>query len=236
MTCRVIPPFQSGKMEALQRLANGVAHELNNLLTAITGNLQFLESQKLPPDQMMEIIADVQRAVSQGIELSRRLRAYGGQQDLRPENFDLRELVETVCESAAPETLLRVLHLPPGRQDVFVDRGRMQAALAELARNAHAAMPGGGSLTFAIEASACDTVRLTITDTGPGMAPEVLEKALDPLFTTAHAQVRAGWGLSLAAAFIRQSGGSLTLCPIEAGGLRVAIVLPRAPDQLADTA
>lgn len=221
-------PHRLDKIEALQRLANGLVHELNNLFTGIRGNLQFIESQHISRDQMLEIVSDVQRAVSRGIELSRKLQAYSGRQDLCPEHFDLEDLVGRAFESSVPDNI-QVRDLPATHHEVFLDRGKLYATLTELVVNACSAMPTGGALSFAVDVLGCDKIRLMITDTGHGMAPEVMERAEDPLFTTTP-YTRSGWGLSLAGAFLRQSGGELTFSRADTGGLCVAITLPLQAD------
>lgn len=212
------------KIEALQRLANGLVHELNNLLTGIRGNLQFLETQQISREETLEIVTDVQRAVSRGMDLARKLQAYGGRQSLHPEEFNLEDVIEKVCEKSLPDNI-QVRRPSAMRQKLFLDREKLHATLAELVANACTAMPNGGILTFAAGTQDHDSIRLTITDTGHGIEPDVIERAEDPFFTTMP-YTHAGWGLSLASAFLRQSGGNLTLSPARAGGLQVAVTLP----------
>src|ERR1700754_3204156 len=88
----------SNKSEALRRMASGVAHELNNICTAIAGNLQIIEHQDPPREVVLEILSDVLRTVGQGVALARRLQTFSGQQPFHPELFDLRDVMQSVSE------------------------------------------------------------------------------------------------------------------------------------------
>lgn len=223
----------SNKSEALRRMASGIAHELNNICTAITGNLQIIEHQDPPRDVVLEILSDVLRTVGQGVALSRRLQAFSGQQPLCPELFDLRDLVRSVSEEPFLEDVSVSRDLPQTPLTTFLDKKKVRDMLVEVASNARAATREGGAISFGmdIDSQRADGgpngVHLRVCDNGRGMTPEEIENAFDPMFTTKKpARASTGWGLSIASGLIRQMGGEIVLERPAAGGTCVAIYLP----------
>ncbi len=226
---------QSNKSAALRRMAGGLAHELNNLFTAISGNLQLIEYKPLPREMVLEIVADVLRATARGVALAQKLQAYSGHQELRPELFDLGAMVLEVSRLPLLEGLDVSLSLPPDPYLVFFDRARIYGLLTEIAANARAATKAGDSIVWAMQVvdavdpdadGAAPGVRLSLCDSGRGMTPEVLRNALDPMFTTKPPRGNTGWGLSLAEGLVLQLGGNLTLASRRGGGTCVEIYLP----------
>ncbi len=203
--------IQSNKGEALRRMAGGLAHELNNLFTAIAGNLQLIEYKPLPREMISEIIEDVLRAAARGVVLAQKLQAYGGHQELRPELFDLGEMVREVSRLPLLDGLQVSLDLPCDAYPVFLDKAKLRGLLIEIATNARTATKVGGKIIWSIYATGAETemnggaagVCLSVCDSGNGMTRDVFHNALDPMFTTKpESRVNTGWGLSLAEGFV----------------------------------
>ncbi len=225
----------SDKKTALIELAGTVAHELNNIFTAVAGNLSLLEAEAVPS---REPIADVLRAAQRGILLSSKLQAFAGRQPLRREQIDLNTLVARVFADvprADLEAIKLRLDLSPHAPVVVTDEAKLAESIHELIANAVAAMPAGGRIEvetrFHVHAAregraASETSAvISITDTGTGMPPEIAARAIDPLFTTKPV-VGAGWGLSGCDGFVRQAGGYMTIASKSGEGTRVEIHLP----------
>ncbi|HEY4941422.1 MAG TPA: ATP-binding protein [Rhizomicrobium sp.] len=230
-------------MAALVELAGAVAHELNNIFTAVAGNLSLLD-EDLPGDADSSArIGEVIRTAQRGIVLSSKLQAFAGRQPLRRKRSDISRLVGRVVQDLPPARLDGVrLRVALAREECpsFVDEDKLRACVDEILRNALAAMPDGGQIiveTRSHTAGAEPTknmpalrpgryVMIAVSDTGKGMAPHVAARAVDPLFTTKTPGINAGWGLSNCAGFVRQSGGYMTLASKLGLGTRVEIYLP----------
>jgi signal transduction histidine kinase len=224
---------EQDKMTALVQLAGGVAHELNNIFTAVMGNLSLLDETGLDDEQSAATIRDVVRSAQRGIALSAKLQAFAGHQALKRERIDLHRLIVATLRPLQSTLLRHVdlrIRLADGDCLVFADAERLSETITEIANNAQAAMPNGGRLL--VETTLHDApqsrpyVRIAISDSGTGMPPEVAARALDPLFTTKHKHINAGWGLSNCVGFVRQSGGQMAIASAPGQGTRVDIFLP----------
>ena len=233
----------SEKMSALVELAGAVAHELNNIFTAVTGNLSLLDEEAGVGSETGARIDEVIRTAQRGIVLSSKLQAFAGRQPLRRKRTDLGRLTARVMHRMLAD-LPKSIHarIEPCREPLFsfVDEDKLGAAIEEIVRNAIAAMPDGGRLVVewrrheatATPQASQPSLRpgryalIAIGDTGRGMAPEVAARAVDPLFTTKPAGINAGWGLSNCAGLARQSGGYMTLASRAGMGTRVEFYLP----------
>lgn len=225
-------------MEALVNLAGTMAHELNNIFTAVAGNLSLLEPVDAHEDQSAATIRDVVRAAQRGIDLTAKLQAFAGRQLLKRKKTDINTLIlETLC--ALQDTLLASvdvrLKLADAACTVYTDEEKFCDTITELSRNAQAAMPEGGVLTIETQvqsmvlagsAAPRQFVALRISDNGIGMEPKVAARAVEPLFSTRKAGVNTGWGLSRCAGFIRQCGGRMTIFSRPGQGTRVEIRFP----------
>ena len=235
---------QAQKMEAVGQLTGGVAHDFNNLLSVIQGNAELLEEEDLGQS---EWIRSILRAAGRGAELTQRLLAYSRQQPLRPEPIDLVFLVAEMRDLLARtlgETVRIKTELQPELWYVLADPGQVENALLNLAINARDAMAGGGVLTISCrnahladadgdghpgaDAVTGNFVTLSVTDTGCGMSPSVLERAFEPFFTTKGVGEGSGLGLSMIHGFAKQSGGQVTLDSTVGEGTTVTLYLPRA--------
>jgi signal transduction histidine kinase len=232
--------LEEEKVEALVQLAATVAHELNNIFTAVSGNLSLLEDSFEHQSISAKVVDDVIQTARRGIELSEKLQAFAGRQKLNRSPFDLNSVVASTIADLKRSTLQHVdveLGLTASTCIVATDEEKFVRVLEELARNAAAAMDSRGQLIVATTASilnerqvgrlpAGSYVRLSIQDSGRGMPPEIAKRALDPVFSTKAGH--HGWGLARSAGFVRQSGGEIVLSSKPGRGTTANIFLPRA--------
>src|SRR5579872_5926566 len=221
------------KMAALVQLAGTVAHELNNIFTAVTGNLSLLDHAAGGTVNHAVTVDDIVRAAQRGIDLTSKLQAFAGRQRLNRQSVDLNNLVSRTIRDLRPSvpTIDITVALADAEFIVYADEQKLSDTIVELVRNAHAAMPAAGGRIFAETLQSPKEGRhphavLRIRDNGKGMSPEVMARATEPLFTTCPHGIKAGWGLSNCAGFVRQLGGRLTLSSEENQGTVVEISLP----------
>jgi signal transduction histidine kinase len=227
------------KVEALVHLAGTVAHELNNIFTAVTGNLSLLEPGFEDEGHNASVISDVIRTANRGIELSQKLQAFAGRQKLNRTRFDLNHTVATVITDLKRSVLHNVdidLALLPMSCFVAADEEKLHQALEELARNAAAAMDHRGWMvikTAQVTLSAGQIgnlppgsyVMLSLRDSGRGMSPDIMRRAMDPLFSTWSGH--QGWGLAKCAGLLRQCNGDITLTSTRGQGTAAQLYLPK---------
>jgi len=224
-------PHESEKMDALVQLAGTVAHELNNIFTAVAGNLSLLD-QDFSGEQSITY-RDIVRAAQRGIDLTSKLQAFAGRQRLDRRSIDLNTVVSRTL-GRLRQTLSGVeLDVVLGATEfiVYADEQKLSDTVVELIKNARTAMGDtGGRLTVRTQRQQRSNnhphVLLSITDNGSGMTPEVMARATDPLFTTGPNGIKAGWGLSNCAGFVRQSGGTMTFTSEPGRGTTVEVSLP----------
>jgi signal transduction histidine kinase len=234
--------FQAQKMEAIGQLTGGVAHDFNNVLQIIGGNLQLL---KLVGNLNEAGLARVDMAlagVERGAKLSSHLLAFARRQPLQsvvihPGHL-LREMDDMMRRVLGPRARV-VTEIEHGLGSTLVDPNQLNNVLLNLAINARDAMAGSGTLTIraanvgpqtglAPSLPAGHYVMIEVADTGKGMPPEVLERAFEPFFTTKPTGQGTGLGLSMAYGFVKQSGGEIMLQSEPGKGTRVRIWLPRS--------
>ncbi len=237
---------QAHRMEAVGQLTGGVAHDFNNLLAVIMGNAELL-GERLGADD--ELVESIMRAASRGADLTQRLLAFSRRQPLRPRATDLRELVDGMGEllrRTLGETIKIEIMAPPDPCLVQIDPGQLENAVLNLAINARDAMPTGGRLDIkSAEATRSDDyfsthpnldpdhyIVLEISDTGTGMAPDVMARAVEPFFTTKDVGEGTGLGLSMVHGFAMQSGGELVILSEEGRGTTTKLYLPRASGEV----
>lgn len=223
---------QAQKLEALGRLTGGVAHDFNNLLMAISGGVNLLATGK--PERRDAILEEMRHAVERAASLTRQLLAFARREALRPQVVDIADRM-----SAMQDLLQRSLgagiriefRFQPDLWPIEVDPGQLELAILNLAINARDAMPGGGVLTIAAENAsdeAGDFARISVRDTGTGMAPEVQARAFEPFYSTKGPGRGTGLGLSQVHGFAEQSGGSVAIESRLGQGTVVTLLLPRA--------
>ena len=232
---------EAQKMEAVGRLAGGVAHDFNNSLTAIGGFASLIASGTEEPDTR-EAAETILGAAKRAADLTRELLAYSRKSLLQPRVIDVNELV-----SAIRPMLLRLLGedvsvvIESGGSvaTVRVDPGGFERVILNLAANARDAMPGGGSLTIATDrrrgaastiADAGGWVVVSVSDTGAGIPPELHSQVFDPFFTTKPVGSGTGLGLAMVKGFVAQSGGKVALHSEPGRGTTIEILLPEVAD------
>ncbi|WP_340644869.1 ATP-binding protein [Phenylobacterium sp.] len=229
---------QAQKMEAVGHLTGGIAHDFNNLLTAIIGSLDLMLRRSEPGDRNRRYLEGALDAAQRGAKLTSRLLAFSRIQRLGVEPVDIVATLEGMSElldqSLGPAITVKVQVAPEARW-VSTDRNQLELALLNLSVNARDAMPEGGELTFTAsllnprrDGRPSPSVDLTVSDTGQGMAPAVLQHAFDPFFTTKAVSKGTGLGLAQVYAFARQSAGDVKIDSEVGRGTRVHLILPVA--------
>ncbi len=231
---------ESEKMRALVHLAGAISHELNNIFTAVTGNLSLVGEHIPQGTKPAEMIGQVVQTAQRGIALSQKLQAFAGRQKLNRDRVDIKNTILDVvnCMRATiPKTIGITLELSSSACISFIDGEKLRDVVEELVRNAVAAVGDEGLLRVVVQRKivlATEELnlrtgvyaRLLVIDNGPGMTPEVAGRAMDPMFSTKRSQVDSGWGLANCAGFVRQSGGTMSLQSQAAHGTTVEIYLP----------
>ncbi|WP_182084467.1 PAS domain-containing sensor histidine kinase [Aureimonas sp. ME7] len=236
---------QSQKMEAVGQLTGGIAHDFNNLLAGISGSLEMIQA-RIEQGRSGEIepyMTGAQGAARRAAALTHRLLAFSRRQTLEPKATDIDRLVagmeDLVRRTVGPQIAL-AFH---GTDDIWptlVDPNQLENALLNLCINARDAMPEGGAITIrtanrriddgagsAGDMPAGDYVSLSVSDTGTGMAPDVLARAFEPFFTTKPLGLGTGLGLSMIYGFAHQSGGQVRIDSAVGRGTTATIFLPR---------
>jgi PAS domain S-box-containing protein len=237
---------QAQRMEAVGQLTGGVAHDFNNMLTAILLNADVLATQ-IQNDGLRQLAVAMRHAAEHGADLTRRLLAFGRRQTLEAEPTDINELLrdmEPLMQRTLGEhieiSFLRGSDLWPAT----IDRAQLENAVLNLAVNARDAMPDGGRLTIETANAELDQefadsnpdvragsyVMVAVGDTGAGMAPDVLAHAFEPFFTTKEVGKGTGLGLSMVYGFVTQSGGHVRIYSEVGVGTVVRLYLPRSKE------
>ena len=235
---------QAQKMESVGQLAGGVAHDFNNVLTVITGRIDFLlGAPNLDAEQETDL-AEIRKAAERAAELTRQLLAFSRKQLLQPRVVDLNRTLDEV------EPMLRRLigediqiRIMPGDDlgSVTADPGQLQQILMNLALNARDAMPSGGVLTFrtanetlgngaaqsSTELEPGEYVMLQVSDTGTGMDPATQTRIFEPFFTTKGQGKGTGLGLSTVYGIVKQSGAAISVVSALGAGTTFSVYFPR---------
>ncbi len=232
------------KMESLGQLTGGIAHDFNNMLAVILGNLDFMQEKVAPGDPLQKYISPSIEAALQGAELTQRLLAFGRKQTLQPKILSLNELLEhfsTLLGRTLGERIEIIMSLAPDLWKINADPGQLENVLLNLSINARDAMPRGGKIIYETENVYLDTeyaennpevisgdyVMVAISDTGEGMAEEVIRKAFEPFFTTKDVGKGSGLGLSMVYGFVKQSAGHIKIYSEVNQGTSIKIYLPK---------
>jgi PAS domain S-box-containing protein len=232
------------RMEAFGQLTGGVAHDFNNLLTVITGNLELLEMRLTDPKNR-GLLQRAKDAADMGARLTGRLLTFARCRRYAPSRLNLNDLVlgmAELLERTLGEQISLSTTLERAPWTAVADPSEIENAILNMAINARDAMPNGGRLVIETANAAIDTerpvqdlrlpagdyVRLSVTDTGLGMSPEVQQKAFEPFFTTKEPGKGTGLGLSTIYGFVQQLRGGVALYSEPGRGTTVNIYLPRA--------
>ena len=234
---------QAQKMEVVGQMTGGVAHDFNNVLAVISGNMELLGEKLAGNREHQEFIRKCIDAADRGAALTQRLLVFSRKTPLAPQSIDVATLMHDL-----PSLLLRTLGeniaieiaVPNDLSTVFADPVQLENAILNLAINARDAMPSGGKLTIEAENRTVgeedarrflaltpgDYVMIAVSDTGTGMPREVVEKAFEPFFTTKPTGKGSGLGLSMVYGFSRQSQGDVIIYSEEGHGTSIKILLP----------
>jgi two-component system cell cycle sensor histidine kinase/response regulator CckA len=234
-------------MEAVGRLAGGVAHDFNNVLTAIFGYADLLLDSFDLGDPRRQDIDEIKRASQRAAGLTRQLLAFSRKQVMQPQRINLNEIIlnlETLLLKLIGQDIVLHINPAPSLWDVKADPGQVEQVLMNLASNARDAMPDGGHLTISTANEALEPddavalvgiepgrfVRLTVSDTGQGIPDNVRAHVFEPFFTTKELGKGTGLGLATVYGIVKQSGGWVYLDETPGSGASFRIYLPRIED------
>lgn len=239
---------QSQKMEAIGRLAGGVAHDFNNILTAIIGYSDLALRRLRPEDPLRRNLSEIRKSGERAAGLTRQLLAFSRQQILLPRVISLNEVVagiEGMLRRLIGEDVELKAKLDPSLGNVKTDPGQIEQVIMNLAVNARDAMPQGGRLTIktrnamldelygrerGVELAAGPYVMLAVSDTGMGMDEATRTRAFEPFFTTKPHDKGTGLGLSTVYGIVKQSGGYVWVYSEPGRGATFEIYLPRVDE------
>jgi signal transduction histidine kinase len=246
---------QIQKMEAVGQLTGGIAHDFNNMLTGIMGSLDLMRRRIAMRrfEDLDRYMTAASASAARAAAHTQRLQAFSRRQALAPRPVAINDLISSMSaliEQAIDETIDLNVVLAPDLPSGNIDPHQLENAILNLALNARDAMPGGGALTVQTGVVDLDNTHVawrpglspgrylmvSVSDSGVGMAPELIEKAFDPFFTTKPLGQGTGLGLSMVYGFARQSGGTVIIHSQVGVGTSVELYLPttevRAPVQL----
>ncbi|HYC33777.1 MAG TPA: PAS domain S-box protein [Gemmatimonadales bacterium] len=234
------------RMQAAGRLAGGVAHEVNNMMTGVIGFSEFLLRSLEADDPRRAEVQEIIRAGTRAADVTRQLLAFTRQQFLRPEVFDLNHVVvgmEKLLRRSLGADQALALRLSAEPVEVRADRGQLEQVLLNLVLNARDAITGRGQVIIAtghatreearaashadVEIPAAEYVLLSVSDTGCGMAAEVQARIFEPFYTTKPVGQGTGLGLSTVYGIVKQSDGFVWVESAEGSGTTFRVYLPR---------
>jgi two-component system, cell cycle sensor histidine kinase and response regulator CckA len=232
--------LQAQKMEAVGRLAGGIAHDFNNLLTAILGYGELLLRELGERDHRRQRVEEILKATQRAIDLTRQLLAFSRRQALEPRVVELTAVVagmENMLRRLIGEQVVLETRLDPELGAVRGDPGQLEQVILNLALNARDAMPEGGTITLETRNQTLaktdgsipsgSYVVLEVSDTGQGMAPDVLAHVFEPFFTTKELGRGTGLGLATVHGIVSQSQGHITVESRPGEHSRFTVILPR---------
>jgi signal transduction histidine kinase len=237
---------ESQKMEAIGKLAGGVAHDFNNMLTAILGYASLIHEDAPASSPLREQTNQIRRAAENAAALTQKLLAFSRRQVLQTNQFDFAAMLDnllTLVRRAMGESVIVTSQAEPGLWPVLADPVQVEQSIVNLALNARDAMPDGGTLQIVARNAARPNgerrpdgevrpgnyVQITVTDTGVGMDESTRARMFEPFFTTKPPGHGTGLGLSTVYGFVRQCGGYIGVMSTPGQGTSVELLLPRAP-------
>ena len=237
--------FQAQKMETVGKLAGGIAHEFNSIMTAIIGQCELMLYDLPAGNPLRKNASEIHQAADRAAALTRQLLAYGRKQILQPDILDLNTVLagmENTLRHLAGRDVDVQIAPPTGPKFVKADAGQIEQVIVEIVMNAADAMPRGGKLTLETAETFLDQhyvsqfhdlkpgdyVMLAITDTGAGMSEAVKARLFEPFFTTKDVGQGTGLGLATCHGIIKQSGGHINVYSEPGRGATFKIYLPKA--------
>ncbi len=234
---------QAQKMDAIGQLTGGVAHDFNNLLAVVLGNAQLLQERLGPEDRLASAIS---KAAVSGAELTQRMLAFSRKQPLNPKTLAVGPLLvdmQDMLTRSLGTAIEVVTNIDPDTWDISADQSQVENAVLNLSINARDAMPKGGTLTISTnnltfgqqqpapgELAPGEYTCLSVSDSGTGMPPDVLQRVLEPFFTTKESGKGTGLGLSMVYGFVKQSGGHMEIDSEVGSGTTMRLYFPRASE------
>lgn len=239
--------FESQRMDSIGKLAGGMAHDFNNILAIILGNLELLQETPDDPDRQI-LFAEAIGATMRGRDLTLAMLSFARRAPLAPTELDLNRIVkgmEPLLRRTLPESIGIETSLTAAPWKVSADRSLLESALLNLAINARDAMPTGGKLTIETSNLRLNNeyledrqesltpgryLMLAVTDTGTGISNSNIEKIFEPFFTTKEVAVNSGLGLSMVQGFLKQSGGTIRVYSEKGVGTTFKLFFPAVFD------
>ncbi|HEY1554756.1 MAG TPA: PAS domain S-box protein [Kofleriaceae bacterium] len=239
--------LQSQKMDAIGQLAGGIAHDFNNLLGAILLETEHAEQLAALPDEARKVIAEVRAAAQRGAALTRQLLLFGRREVMRPRALDVNTVVADLVkmlQRIIGEDIRLEVRLAESPLLVLADGGMLEQVLVNFAVNARDAMPAGGTLAIVADEHQIDEhaaarvadarpgryARLRVSDTGPGISPEILPRIFEPFFTTKQPGRGTGLGLATAFGIAKQHQGWIAVESAPGHGAAFHVFLPLHDD------
>ncbi len=232
---------QSQKMEAVGQLSGGIAHDFNNILTVIQGNASLLQSLDLQPEEIRDCSNQIARASERAAGLTRQLLMFARKQQMQPVHLDLNETVSQMTkmlQRILGEDITLRSEYSPALPLTLADTGMVEQIILNLAVNARDAMPDGGTLTIRtlMESPANsltpaavnppEHICLAVSDTGLGIAPEILPRIFEPFFTTKEVGKGTGLGLATVYGIVQQHRGEITVQSAPGTGTTFKVYFP----------
>ena len=234
---------QSQKMEAVGRLAGGVAHDFNNILTAVLGYANLLSESAEKYPELKDDVEGIRKAAAKAAALTRQLLAFSRQQPVAPKNLALNALVgdmERMLRRLLTEEISLSFDLGEGLPEIFADPTHVEQVVVNLVVNAKDAMPGGGRLLVSTRLESLAAPRavgletlapgryaaLSVRDSGGGIASEILPRIFEPFFTTKARDKGTGLGLSTVYGIAKQAGGAVGVSSASGEGSTFTVYFP----------
>ena len=243
---------ESQKMEAIGKLAGGVAHDFNNMLTAILGYSSLIVEDAPPDSPVRDQAIQITRAAESAGSLTQKLLAFSRRQVLQTNQFDFTVLLDNLLQlvrRVIGANIAVTSRTDPGLWPVLADPAQVEQSIVNLAINARDAMPEGGTLEITArnaplpngerrsdgDVQPGNYVKIVVTDTGTGMDEATRARMFEPFFTTKPPGQGTGLGLSTVYGFVRQCGGHIGVTTAPGRGTSIELLLPRAPDLVPPT-
>ncbi|QIQ87804.1 PAS domain-containing hybrid sensor histidine kinase/response regulator [Erythrobacter sp.] len=238
---------EAQKIHSIGRVAGGVAHDFNNILAVISGNAESIDTDKLSREDR-EAVKEIVLASNRGAELTKQLLGFARRSELKPKALNLSSVISSIgsmLRRVLPANISLETALTAGLWTANIDRGLLENALLNLVINARDAMPEGGALTIEtanvrisddyVEARQEEIppgryVMVAVTDTGTGIAEELLPQLFEPFVTTKGPNEGTGLGLAMVDGFVRQSGGAARIYSELGHGTSVKLYFPATSD------
>jgi CheY-like chemotaxis protein len=240
--------LQAGKIDALGQLTGGIAHDFNNLLAAVLGGITLLEKRIEFADRDQTVLRHMRHAADNGVALVKRMMAFARKQDLHPISIAPRTLHHSVLgllEHTLGGTISLDWQVEEATRSFFADQAQLELALVNLIINARDAMPDGGRIAITCKDLSGQAIRdlglgggnflsVVVEDEGEGIPKHVLDRVVEPFFTTKALGKGTGLGLSMVSGFAQQSGGRLVIDSEIGKGTKMQLVLPACTEAPCD--